>query len=204
MFLNRTLTLILYDINATMLNLPLMNNSNENIIHEKIHPVNVRETDPELLVVQYTPLVKSIVNKYKLCGIPFDDLMQEGLLGLLEAQKRFDENRGAKFTTYAVYWIRNRILEAIKHEGKENFKALELNEAIEVPQAEETIVPQQQFTLPAGLPPIEKEVMRMYFIERKTLAEIAVSLHVSREKARQIRQKAFRRLRVTSDLLTIA
>lgn len=45
-----------------------------------------------------------------------DDLIQEGMLGLLEAARRFDPSRQVAFSTYAYYWIRNRILTALREE----------------------------------------------------------------------------------------
>ncbi len=48
-------------------------------------------------------------------GVPFEDLVEEGILGLIEAAKRFDPNRNVKFLSYAGWWIREAILNALHH-----------------------------------------------------------------------------------------
>lgn len=58
-------------------------------------------------------LVKSIALKYVNNGIPLNDLIGEGNIGLIRAVDRFDVNRGVKFSTYAVWWIKQFILRKI-------------------------------------------------------------------------------------------
>ncbi|RJP30557.1 MAG: RNA polymerase sigma factor RpoD/SigA [Candidatus Omnitrophota bacterium] len=63
-------------------------------------------------------LVVSVAKRYKHCGIPMLDLIQEGNLGLTRAVDKFDYTRGTKFSTYAVWWIRQSISRAVKQQRR--------------------------------------------------------------------------------------
>lgn len=55
-----------------------------------------------------------IASEYAQSGVPFSDLLAEGNMGLIKAVEKFDANLGYKFTTYAVWWIRNAIQKSIR------------------------------------------------------------------------------------------
>jgi len=63
-------------------------------------------------------LVMSIARRYTCKSLSFDDLVQEGIIGLLEAINKFDEERGNRFSTYATYWIRQSIVRAIEKQDR--------------------------------------------------------------------------------------
>jgi RNA polymerase sigma factor (sigma-70 family) len=58
-------------------------------------------------------LVLSLARTYRGRGVPLADLFQEGTIGLIRAVERFDHRRGLKFSTYAVWWIRGALREAV-------------------------------------------------------------------------------------------
>jgi RNA polymerase sigma-32 factor len=59
------------------------------------------------LIRSYARLVISRASKFRHYGLPYGDLIQEGNIGLMEAAKRFDPERGVRFSTYAGWWIRS-------------------------------------------------------------------------------------------------
>jgi RNA polymerase primary sigma factor len=63
-------------------------------------------------------LVMSIARRYTCKSMTFDDLVQEGILGLLEAINKFEVARGNRFSTYATYWIRQAIVRAIEKQDR--------------------------------------------------------------------------------------
>ncbi len=62
--------------------------------------------------------VVSVAKQYQNLGLSLPDLINEGNIGLLKAAEKFDETRGFKFISYAVWWIRQSILQAIAEQGR--------------------------------------------------------------------------------------
>ena len=67
----------------------------------------------EEMIERNLGLVRALAGRYRGRGVPFDDLVQEGTVGLVKAVERFDHRREVKFSTYAVWWIRRSILDAL-------------------------------------------------------------------------------------------
>ena len=67
----------------------------------------------ETLVLSNISLVNSLAKKYAPFGLPMEDLVGEGTLGLVEAARRFDPYRGTRFTTYAVWSVKRAMIKAV-------------------------------------------------------------------------------------------
>src|ERR1044072_8914491 len=65
------------------------------------------------MIVRNLRLVRALAARYSGRGVPFEELVQEGTIGLMRAVDKFDHRRGLKFSTYAVWWIRRSLLDAI-------------------------------------------------------------------------------------------
>lgn len=231
----------------------------------------------ERLVKANLRFVVSVAKQYQNQGLSLGDLINEGNLGLIKAAKRFDETRGFKFISYAVWWIRQSILQALAEQSRivrlplnrvgalnkigKKFSELEqqyereptaaeLAEQLEMSIAEisETIkISGRHLSVDAPFVPgddnrlldilsndqqpppdselmreslrvevqqvlstlseREAEVIRLYFglddQQALTLEEIGEKFNLTRERVRQIKEKAIRRLRHASRSKTL-
>lgn len=69
------------------------------------------------LVESNLSFVVKIANEYRNLGLPFEDLLNEGNIGLIEAAQRYDHNKDTKFITYAIWWVRKSILKALSEQS---------------------------------------------------------------------------------------
>ena len=225
----------------------------------------------EKLVKANLRFVVSVAKQYQNQGLSLPDLINEGNVGLIKAAEKFDETRGFKFISYAVWWIRQSILQALAEQARivrlplnqvgslnKIGKALskfeqenerrpspeELAEALDIPvdkiadtlkvsgrhisvdapfvdgednslldvlvnddspMADRTLVNESLSTeierALSTLSDREKDIIRMFFginCREMTLEEIGDKFGLTRERVRQIKEKAIRRLRQNS------
>lgn len=96
--------------------LPLLTPEEEVCLARRIHDGDERAL--ERMIQGNLRFVVSVAKNYQNMGLELVDLISAGNMGLVTAAKRFDETRGFKFCSYAVWWIRQSILQAISKEGR--------------------------------------------------------------------------------------
>ena len=164
------------------------------------------------LVQANLKFVINIAKGYRVSGVPFSDLIMEGNLGLYKAAEKYDYKKGTKFITYAVWWIRYYISEAInKFNGngeevltddytincaEENVTDYDPYEFDSINQEFENDVTEIQSKtqavdeLMSCLKERECKILKMYFgldgNQEKTLTEIGKEFKMSSERVRQI------------------
>jgi RNA polymerase primary sigma factor len=99
----------------------IKNNKTLTGAEEALYAVRIRKGDKralEELVKANLRFVVSVARNYQNQGLPLNDLINEGNLGLIKAARKFDEKKNFKFISYAVWWIRQAILKALAEQSR--------------------------------------------------------------------------------------
>lgn len=96
--------------------IPLLSYEEEKILAQKIAAGDQEAVDE--LVKHNLRLVVSVAKRYAGCGLTLLDLIQEGNVGLIEAARKFDLSKGYRFSTYATWWIRQKIGRALSDQSR--------------------------------------------------------------------------------------
>ena len=170
----------------------LLSEDEERRLAARIHAGDERALNK--LIEANLRFVVAIARQYQNKGLPIDDLISEGNIGLMKAARKYDGERGVRFVNYAVVFVRQQIEKALKMESAElrveNMKDVRDDNSSDVADAAE-------FSLDS-LNERERKVVTAYFgigQERLTMAEIAEEMNLRRERVRQIRDKAIRRMK---------
>ena len=96
--------------------IPMISPEEETVLAQRIKMDDRSSLDK--LVQANLRFVVSVAKQYQHQGLSLSDLINEGNLGLIKAARRFDETKGFKFISYAVWWIRQSILQALAEQGR--------------------------------------------------------------------------------------
>ena len=193
---------------------------------EKVLWQNFREKNDlsarEKLINANLKFVPTVAKQFKGCGLPFADIIEEGNIGLIKAIDRFDPKKDNKVISYAVWWIRKCIMEAIDKKGvldTDNIDDVFINTN---KQDDEQQVNNSKFIVPEnyevgeehnndfnikqvieelfdGVPERERYIVSDYYgldgESPKTLDEIGTEINLTKERVRQLNEKALKKMR---------
>src|SRR5881628_3535977 len=96
--------------------IPMITPEEETVLAQRIKMGDQRAL--ERLTTANLRFVVSVAKQYQHQGLSLSDLINEGNIGLIKAAQRFDESKGFKFISYAVWWIRQSILQALVEQSR--------------------------------------------------------------------------------------
>ncbi len=158
------------------------------------------------IIENYQLLVCREAMKYPVQETVILDLIQEGMVGLMEAAENYDHTLGVAFSLYAVHRVRGRMLDFLKRNGKElPYEADNMDESevfshftapdLAFESADKNFLHSEVSRAMARLPVKEQDVIRKVFLEEQTAAETADNMDVSTAYVYRLEKRGIRRLR---------